>query len=79
MATKKHSMKKTKTMKKAKSVKKMSSSDVVGQMAWCLQCKKHVKIVSGKMVSMKSTKRANGMRIAGLDEKGHKVSKIVQG
>jgi len=79
MATKKHSMKKAKTMKKGKSAMKMSSSDVIGQMAWCLQCKKHVKIVSGKLVSMKSTKRANGMRIAGVDEKGHKVSKIVQG
>jgi hypothetical protein len=74
MATKKHSMKKSKSMKKM-----MSSNDIVGQTVWCLQCKKHVKVVSGEIVKMKNSKRSGAARIAGKDAAGHKVSKIIMG
>jgi len=75
MATKKHSSKKHSSTKKHSEKKSMKHSGKTE--GWCVKCKKMMPMVESKEVDMKMKGGKTRKRLAGKDEHGHKVSRIL--
>ena len=71
-ATKKHSVEKKHNTKKHTAVKHADKME-----GWCPKCKKMMKMVEAKEVPMKGRGGVTRKRLAGKDEHGHNVSRIL--